>query len=314
MDKFKQPYVFISYRRQDSSASAHWLAESLQLAYGASSVFIDTDTIRLGQNWTTCIEQALCSATVLMVLIGPNWLHLTDDHGRRRIDNPNDWVRNEIAFALDSDIQIIPILLSGVKLPVKEALPEDIAEILNFQAFELREGSWSRDKLVLFDALNEYFGSFHNDVESTPLIRTREGAQKKNRLVTAHQLKTLKAAATLVYRMRNLVRSLLDPSISRLEFCKGLDELRFHHNKFLDLLYEDRALLPEEIFRVLHRLKGDFGSALGSSERDSVEEIVDNTIYNEYVQILGLIAPNFENRYPEIIKLIQDFLRVNDAV
>jgi hypothetical protein len=70
----------------------------------------------------------------LLALIGPDWLNAKDDNGRRRLDDPNDWVRLEIARALKRGIPVIPVLISGARLPHKESLPDDIANLLDHQA------------------------------------------------------------------------------------------------------------------------------------------------------------------------------------
>jgi hypothetical protein len=102
--------VFISYRRRDTGTAARWLAESLALAFGPERVFIDTDSIRIGDDWPKRIDQALEIASVLVVLIGTQWLRLQDEFGRRRLDNPSDWVRREIAHALSRGKRIIQSL------------------------------------------------------------------------------------------------------------------------------------------------------------------------------------------------------------
>jgi hypothetical protein len=50
---------------------------------GPQHVFIDTDSIRMGDDWPERIDNALASATILIPVIGPNWLKIADDYGRR---------------------------------------------------------------------------------------------------------------------------------------------------------------------------------------------------------------------------------------
>jgi len=122
MERQEQSLAFISYRRQDSSVASHWLGETIQAAFGSSSLFIDTDTIRMGDDWRERINKALRLASVLVAVIGPNWLRLTDEYGRRRLDKDDDWVRNEILHAINNKLLLIPLLISGASLPVRGCL------------------------------------------------------------------------------------------------------------------------------------------------------------------------------------------------
>jgi hypothetical protein len=58
-------------------------------------------------------------------VIGPQWLRVTDDYGRRRIDRDDDWLRSEISHALQKRERILPVILSPNDMPHAEALPEE---------------------------------------------------------------------------------------------------------------------------------------------------------------------------------------------
>jgi pterin-4a-carbinolamine dehydratase len=150
-----EPLVFISYRRVDSSAASRWLADSIRRTFGAQRVFIDTESIRIADDWPDRINNALASATILMPVIGSNWLKIADDYGRRRLDRPDDWVSNEISHALQRRIPLVPILLSGTAMPVREALPQSIESLWRIQGFELRDNRWEADLSAVFDRLGE---------------------------------------------------------------------------------------------------------------------------------------------------------------
>jgi pterin-4a-carbinolamine dehydratase len=108
----------------------------------------------MGDAWEGRIEQALASATILIPVIGPSWLKVADEHGRRRLDNEKDWVRNEICHALEAKLHIIPLLLSQTRMPLQEALPPAIATLPRFQGFELRDDRWETDLSILLDRLS----------------------------------------------------------------------------------------------------------------------------------------------------------------
>jgi hypothetical protein len=91
--------VFISYRRTDTAPFAGRLYDYLAESFGADQVFMDVDTIDPGVDFVRAIEQAIASCEVLLVLIGPLWLDATNEEGRRRIDDPHDYVRLGIESA-----------------------------------------------------------------------------------------------------------------------------------------------------------------------------------------------------------------------
>jgi len=147
--------VFVSYRRQDSSAAARWLAQTVSRTFGAQSVFVDTESIRMGDEWPARIDQALGFATILIAVIGERWLRIADDAGRRRLDKEDDWVRNEIAHALEQKLHVIPLLLAGTKLPKKNELPAPLERLTSRQAFDLRDDRWESDLALLLARLEE---------------------------------------------------------------------------------------------------------------------------------------------------------------
>src|SRR5215831_15533544 len=109
--------VFISYRREDSAGHAGRIKDRLEHELGRGLVFIDVDRIPLGTNFVTALRDEVAQCDVLLAVIGPSWLEMRDEDGTRRLDNPTDLVRIEIAAALQREISIIPILLDGARVP-----------------------------------------------------------------------------------------------------------------------------------------------------------------------------------------------------
>ncbi|HAB19746.1 MAG TPA: toll/interleukin-1 receptor domain-containing protein [Verrucomicrobiota bacterium] len=137
--------IFINYRRTDAGWPADLLASSLEQAFGKERVFLDVRGIEAGEIFAAELEEKLHQAAVLIVLIGKGWLHAEDKYGRRRIDQPDDWVRHEIRFGL-RHCRVIPVLIDDAELPDdREALPEDIAELLGRQRRWLRQASSEDD-------------------------------------------------------------------------------------------------------------------------------------------------------------------------
>src|ERR1700756_2317669 len=92
--------VFISYRRDDSAAYAGRIQDRLEGELGRDLLFIDVDGIPLGANFAKALREEVAQCGVLLAIIGRDWVDARDDDGTRRLDNPTDFVRIEIAAAL----------------------------------------------------------------------------------------------------------------------------------------------------------------------------------------------------------------------
>lgn len=150
------PLVFVSYRRADSSAASRWLANSIARTFGAQSVFVDTETIRMSDDWAAQIEEALRASTLLLPVIGSRWLSLADADYRRRIDDTNDWVHKEVQHALAERKRILPVLLSRTPMPSAAALPGPLSGLARFQGFELRDERWESDLATLLSEMERF--------------------------------------------------------------------------------------------------------------------------------------------------------------
>jgi hypothetical protein len=137
--------VFISYRRQESSGLAGRLYERLAARLGEDQVFMDVDTIAPGLDFAEVITQAVSTCQVLLAVIGPTWLAATGEDGQRRLEDPDDIVRLEIAAALERDIRVIPILVEGAVMPRGQQLPEDLVPLARRNAVVLRHESFRVD-------------------------------------------------------------------------------------------------------------------------------------------------------------------------
>ena len=116
-------YIFISYRRIDSAGHVGWLNDDLSERFGQDHIFRDIETIQPGADFVEAIQQAVGSCDVLLAVIGRQWLAVTDATGRRRLDDPDDFVRLEIATALARNIPVIPVLVQGASMPAAHELP-----------------------------------------------------------------------------------------------------------------------------------------------------------------------------------------------
>ena len=131
--------IFIAYRQEDSKPWALLLCKELADAFGENRVFLDKDTLHAG-NWRVQIQEALSQCRVVLVVVGRQWLTITDESGLRRLDRPDDVHRKEIAFALSrKEVTVIPVRVDGAAMPQAEDLPLDIRFLADHQSRELSD-------------------------------------------------------------------------------------------------------------------------------------------------------------------------------
>jgi hypothetical protein len=145
--------VFICYRRNRSAADAGRISDSLEHAFGRDHLFIDVDSIPLGANFVEVLKEEVAKCDVLLAIIGLDWLDARDEDGRRRLDDPNDFVRVEIATALRRNIPVIPILLEDTKVPKTQQLPENLKELALRNGLNVRHSSFRNDMAQLIRGL-----------------------------------------------------------------------------------------------------------------------------------------------------------------
>src|SRR5215831_924219 len=106
---------------------------------------MDVDSISLGRDFRQALQERLATCDVMLALIGRDWLDGKDTSGQRRLDNPGDFVRMEIAAALKRNIPVTPLLLHGAHMPTVEQLPEDLSQLAYRNGFELSHNRWESD-------------------------------------------------------------------------------------------------------------------------------------------------------------------------
>lgn len=148
--------IFLSYRREDAEGQAGRLYDDLVAVFGSDSVFMDVAAIQPGRDFRRAIDQSLDSCAVFLCLIGKNWLTITDASGRRRLDDPADFVRIETVAALKRDIPVIPIQVQGAMNLKPDQLPEELKNLAYRNAMELTHPRWDSDVQLLVNAVRPY--------------------------------------------------------------------------------------------------------------------------------------------------------------
>jgi glycerophosphoryl diester phosphodiesterase len=166
--------VFISYRRQDTAWPARQLYDVLVAELGADRVFKDVDNIEPGDDFVERIQSAVGSCEVLLALIGPQWLTVTDANGLRRLDDPQDFVRIEVETALTrDDVRVIPILVDNAKMPSPQELPSGLARLTRRQAVEINPVNFDTRRLLR--VLNDTLRDARGDAAEPTAARRRTG-------------------------------------------------------------------------------------------------------------------------------------------
>ncbi len=147
------PKIFISYRRNDSATSAGRIYDRLEVHFGQGQVFMDVDTIRPGLDFLEVVQQAIAASDELIAVIGQEWLTASDGTGGRRLDQPDDLVRLEIATALERGIPVVPVLVEGAEMPRGTDLPEGLKELASRNALDVSDARFRSDVDRLIQAL-----------------------------------------------------------------------------------------------------------------------------------------------------------------
>ena len=149
--------IFLSYRRRDSQSATGRLADRLTAHFGTARVFLDHDSIVSGEDFAEAIRRGIGTSVVVLVVIGPDWLDARGTDGKRRLDDPADFVRQEIEAALAGGVPIIPLLVEGANMPPDNAVPVSLSEFTRCQAIELSETRWQYDVDRLIATLQARF-------------------------------------------------------------------------------------------------------------------------------------------------------------
>jgi hypothetical protein len=114
---------------------------------------MDVDAIEPGLDFVDVLHHTVASCDAVVVVIGKNWLTATDERGRRRLDDPEDLVRVELAAALDRKIRVIPVLVGGARMPVSQELPGPLMSLSRRNALEISDLAFHQNVTKLIAVL-----------------------------------------------------------------------------------------------------------------------------------------------------------------
>jgi len=128
--------IFISYRTDDAAYAAAELYRAIGTHFGPDRVFYDC-TMPPSTKYPKALKRALERCEVVVAVIGPRWL-ASDQHGRRAIDQPTDWVRTELTTAIELGRIVLPVLLDDTAVLEADRLPHEIRSLAHLQFLRVR--------------------------------------------------------------------------------------------------------------------------------------------------------------------------------
>jgi tetratricopeptide (TPR) repeat protein len=251
--------LFISYRREDSSGHVLALLPALRKHFGADRIFKDTDNIPPGADFLKFIRRELESCSVLLAIIGRDWLTVQDPRlGHRRLDNPEDFLRVEVATALKNErVRVIPVLVERATMPATEDLPPDLAELRYRNAVELSDVRWESDVQLLIEAVERACV----DSAAKP-----EAASQRPELADLHKRRAREIAAHLTDAREALEARDCEAALWACEKALLLDPQR---SEALELLDRARSAIDEQ------KIETALGQARQALSRRDIGEASD---------------------------------------
>ncbi|MET0423456.1 MAG: toll/interleukin-1 receptor domain-containing protein [Actinoplanes sp.] len=141
--------MFLSYRRADSEPHARALRDALIAAIPGVHVFRDAEALRPGDDFPREIYTEIGRTDLFLALIGPAWLG-------PRIDDERDYVRAEVAAALERGVPVLPVRVDDGTVPAPADLPLDIGMISRLNAsLSLHTDNLAADCVTTVQAVRE---------------------------------------------------------------------------------------------------------------------------------------------------------------
>jgi hypothetical protein len=189
--------VFINYRRDETAGIAGRLHDRLAKEFGKQNVFMDVDSIEPGLDFVKQLDDQVASCAILLAVIGPHWIEAADAAGERRLHQPDDYLRIEIASALKRNIPVVPVLLDGARMPHVDELPDDLKSLTRRQAIELRHSRFAADADAIVQSVSKAMpkrGFSHGKVAAGLAVVALAGAGATYWLAVHDRLATVRPA------------------------------------------------------------------------------------------------------------------------
>jgi hypothetical protein len=186
------PRIFISYRRSASSGHAGRLYDRLIVEYGADNVFLDVEGIPPGETFSSYLLAKIDASDICLLMLGQGTLD--------RVTEEDDWVRREIAYALQQpNITLIPVLQDGSLMPAPDTLPDDIRDITSKNALFLFHQMFDESVAKIINSINSLLTSTPQTPSEIPI---RHDDTPNTSTSSLGQIKIHRAGNMVAYRIR----------------------------------------------------------------------------------------------------------------
>ncbi|HEY2057250.1 MAG TPA: toll/interleukin-1 receptor domain-containing protein [Amycolatopsis sp.] len=145
------PEIFVNYRNGDGHDLATIIDRDLRDRFGDEHVFMDHRSIPAGAKFENMLTSGVWGSKVLLCVIGPNWLSAADAEGRRKIDDPKDWIHHELHLAFENGVHVIPVIDERAETPLRvDELPKQITKLAScqYRTYRHRESDSVLDRIA----------------------------------------------------------------------------------------------------------------------------------------------------------------------
>ena len=258
--------IFISYRRDDSAGYAGRIYDRLAAHFGNDAIFMDVDTIAAGLDFVEVLENAVQSCDVLVALIGRQWLNIKDKAGKQRLENPQDFVRIEVAAALNRSIRVIPVLVDGTPMPNSDQLPSNLESLARRNAVLVNHYSFHNDANRLIEQLELALKA----AEESKILKAKELKEKEAQKKHQAEIENLLSQADIAFNLQDW-----ELAKEKLEALLTLEPRHAHAQVKLAIVERKQREIKEEILAEEKAKQEAARKAIKEkAERDAAEKAV----------------------------------------
>jgi type II secretory pathway pseudopilin PulG len=150
--------IFTSYRRDDERGTVGRLLSALQSSFTPEQLFADADPVEPGDDVVRGLNAKIGQSSVLVAIIGPKWLSVSDTRRTTRLDNAADVVRVALEAAFKKRRRVVPVLIGGAEMPTAEQLPLTLRPLATLAPVRIQNDSFQADVEGLVKSLKGSVG------------------------------------------------------------------------------------------------------------------------------------------------------------